>query len=182
MLRNIKLSTMKKTVITTLIVFCGGILAPALSAEVKKKSLFHIKRNKNRNQVHYGIKYDAAQCKPAGDEPVYAYWLDLEVGPNVVNPIGSFEKIAYGIKSQKMNGEALDLRLKALPEKALKVKFEKSGSACNVNAYTQISGNDAQMKEIYVFAEEGIIKPTVKYVDIFGKAGSKFIKERINKD
>lgn len=173
---------MKKIHLSLLLVFTGSILVPALSAEVRKKSLFHIKRSKNKNQVHYAIKYDSAECKPAGAQPVYAYWLDLEIGPNVINPIGTFEKMAYGIQSQKMNGDVLDLRLKALPEKAMKVKFEKSGTTCSVNAYTNISGVEGQMKEVYVFAVEGIIKPTVKYVDIFGKAGSKYVKERINKD
>ena len=158
--------------------FVGSVF---LAAEVQKKSLFHIKRNKNRNQVHYAISYNSAECTPAKKEPVYGYWLDLEIGPNVVNPIGTFESMAYGIKSQSYTNGTLDLRLKALPEQLIQVKFNKLADSCKVDAFTSISGNEGVLKEIYVFAEEGMITPTVKYVDIIGTRAGSSIKQRILK-
>ncbi|WP_053332109.1 DUF4833 domain-containing protein [Turneriella parva] len=162
----------------------AAILALAIAGSVYAESranLFHIKRNKNRNQVHYAVRYDEAACKPVGDEAVYGYWLNLEIGPNSYEPIGRFERMAYGIQSQTADGDNLLVKLKAFPDRVIKIVFSKTGAACKLTPFISINGQESIFKEIYVFAEEGLIKPTVKYVDILGTKGGAPVTERINR-
>lgn len=68
----------------------AALLTLAVAGSVygeSRANLFHIKRNKNRNEVHYAVRYDEAACKPMGDEALYGYWLMLEKGPNVFEPM-----------------------------------------------------------------------------------------------
>src|SRR5688572_3509680 len=88
-----------------------------------RANLFHIKRNKNKNEVHYALRYDEKTCKPVEDEPLYGYWLMLEKGPNVYEPIGRLERMAYGISSQEMKGADLIVQLKAFPDRPIRVTF-----------------------------------------------------------
>ena len=145
-----------------------------------RANLFHIKRNKNRNEVHYAVRYDKATCKPLESDPLFGYWLMIEKGPGVTEPIGRFEQMAYGIKSQELQGEVLTVQLKAFPDRPVRISFTHK-SPCNVTATININGQEAQLKTISVFAEEGLIKPTVKYIDISGVKGGAAVTERINR-
>ena len=166
---------MKKIVFVTLV--AAGF--SALGAEARA-NLFHIKRNKNKNEVHYAVRYDEKTCKPVEGDAVYGYWLNLEIGPNNYEPIGRFERIAYGISSQELKGDDLMVQLKAFPDRVIRVNFSTAGG-CKVTPHVAINGQESKLKHIYVFAEEGLIKPTVKYVDIIGVKGSAPVTERINR-
>lgn len=156
------------------LIYAGGIYAES------RTNLFHIKRNKNRNEVHYAVRYDEKTCKPVDGEAVYGYWLDLEIGPNAYAPIGRWEKIAYGIGSQETKGDDMIVLLKAFPDRPIRLAFSPAGG-CKITPHVVINGQESQLKHIYVFAEEGLIKPTVKYVDIIGVKGSAPVTERINR-
>jgi len=166
---------MKKIVVVTLV--AAGF--SALAAEARA-NLFHIKRNKNKNEVHYAVRYDEKTCKPVEGDAVYGYWLNLEIGPNAYEPIGRFERIAYGISSQELQGDDLMVKLKAFPDRIIRVNFANAGG-CKVTSHVAINGQEARLKHIYVFAEEGLIKPTVKYVDIIGNKAGAPVTERINR-
>lgn len=153
--------------------------ASAIVAEARA-NLFHIKRNKNRNEVHYAVRYDEKTCKPVEGDPVYGYWLNLEIGPNAYEPIGRWERLAYGIESQAVKGNDMVVQLKAFPDRAIKLIFNAAGG-CKITPFLLINGIESQLKFIYVFAEEGLIKPTVKYVDITGVKGGAAVSERINR-
>jgi hypothetical protein len=166
---------MKKIVVVSLLAGSfSGLFAEA------RANLFHIKRNKNKNEVHYAVRYDEKTCKPVEGDAVYGYWLNLEIGPNSYEPIGRFERIAYGISSQEVKGDDLMVQLKAFPDRAIRVNFSAAGG-CKISAHVAINGQEAKLKHIYVFAEEGLIKPTVKYVDIIGSRGGTAVTERINR-
>jgi hypothetical protein len=156
-----------------LLAVCGS----TLYAEARQ-NLFHIKRNKNRNEVHYAVRYDEKTCKPVDSEPLYGYWLMLEKGPNVYEPIGRIERMAYGISSQSIKGNDLVVQLKAFPDRPIRVTFNQGGG-CSITANVLISGSEAHLKQISVFAEEGFIKPTVKYVDISGTRSGAPVSEHI---
>ena len=166
---------MKKIVLFSL----AAAAFSALAAE-SRANLFHIKRNKNRNEVHYAVRYDEKTCKPVEGDAVYGYWLNLEIGPNNYEPIGRFERMAYGIDSQELKGDDLMVQLKAFPDRVIRVNFANSGG-CKITAHVAINAQESRLKHIYVFAEEGLIKPTVKYVDIIGVKGSTPVTERINR-
>ena len=65
-----------------------------------KQDLFIVTRNTNRNEVHYAIEMDAETGLPVGNAPISVYWLMLEKGDNVTEPITIFEQVAFGIASQ----------------------------------------------------------------------------------
>ena len=72
----------------------GAVLvahSTAAAAAADPSSIFHIDRNKNRNQVHYGVRVDAG-CRPVGAEPVYNYWLRLEEDPPVDRLVHSWRE------------------------------------------------------------------------------------------
>lgn len=175
-------NTMKKWFILFLLTFFAG--THWAGNETVRKYIFKIRRNKNRNIVQYSIKLNGADCSLQGDEPVYVFWRDIEEGPNVTSSIKFYEKIAYGIDSQTIKSKfKLEVRLKALPEKLVTVESSKNGTGCKVVSQTDINGKTSLFEEVYVFAEEGWIKPTVKWIDVIGKsAAGAAVKQRINKD
>src|SRR3954463_11410839 len=98
------------------------------------KTLFAIKKSENKNEVHYGIHLDDS-CQPVGEEPIFAYWLDLEKGPNVVSDLGVFEKKGYGIKGQWVQKRSADeskvlMNLKATPDRGILVTTKKKDGKC----------------------------------------------------
>ena len=117
-------------------------------------SVFHIEKSENRNQVHYGVKVDAA-CHPIGPQPVYGYWRDLEKGPRATSPILSHEQIAYGLnepRSIQINpgGGRIRISLRGFPERALFIDTLRQGPACVARAQTSIGGQMAVLQSIYV--------------------------------
>ncbi len=165
---------MKSLAVLLLLVSASTVFAEA------RANLFHIKRNKNSNEVHYAVRYDEKSCKPIDSESLFGYWLMLEKGPGVTEPIGRLERIAYGIQSQEIKGDELVVQLKAFPDRPIRIAFMQKGG-CKIVPMLTINGIEAVLKVISVFAEEGLIKPTVKYIDISGLKGGAPVSERINR-
>ena len=155
------------------------LAAPKKSSSV---NLFHIERNKNKNQVHYAIRLNK-NCEPIAKKPVYAYWLNLEAKKPKTSPVKWYQQAAYGIKEQKKNAaNEFKIILKALPTKKIYVRYfrNKRSDQCSATAWTQVAGKRARLNTVYVFAKEKFLIPKVKYVDIFGKLpNGAAIKERI---
>ncbi len=147
------------------------------------QSVFFIQRNKNRNEVHYGVRLDSA-CRPAGADPMYNYWLRLEKGPDVIEDVKFFQQAAYGFKSQRVSGDAVDVVLRALPKQTIRVVTERADDgSCRTRAYTHIGGEPAVLDKAYVYAEEGWVLPDVKYIDLFGwREDGTPVRERIEID
>ena len=59
-----------------------------------------------------------------------------------------------------------DLSLVALPKRALKMKVV-DGVA---RAVGEVNGQPAYVKKVYVYAEEGWVRPTVKWVNLYGQS------------
>ena len=138
----------------------------SLSAKAETLALFHFERSKNINQVHYELRINP-DCSPLAKDPVHGYWKDLVEGPNVTSEIGVFESMAYGISDQKVEGEWVHFKMKALETKKFKAHIYKNGK-CIAEAWTDIAGKPSILKKAYIFAVEGLVKPTVKYIDLFG--------------
>ncbi len=144
-------------------------------------SLFYIARNKNRNQVHFGIRL-TKNCLPKGKYPLYNYWLMLEQGPKRRAKVGFFERLAYGIASQKVKGQIVQVKLKALAARTIEIVVRREGKRCVARAYTQILKKKSLLLSIYAFALKAFPMPKVKYIDVFGQSLSgKLLQERIQK-
>lgn len=145
-----------------------------------KQDLFVVRRNTNRNEVHYAIETTADSHMPVGNSPISSYWLMLEKGEHVTEPITIFEQLAFGISAQQRDGENVIMKLAALPDHEIRVSRSKTDVSRFV-AYTTISGSEAELTDFYAFAEAAFIMPKVKYIEIHGIREGAIVSERINK-
>lgn len=145
----------------------------------KRQDLFVVTRNTNRNEVHYAIEVAADTGEPAGQAPISVYWLMLEKGENVTEPITIFEQVAFGIASQQVAGSSVELKLAALNDRMIRVS--RSGDGARFKAFTTIAGSDAELTGFYAHAEAAFLMPKVKYIEIHGIRGGARVTERIEK-
>ena len=160
-----------RTLFVPLLVLALCALVPVTPAAAESPdSVFHIDRNKNRNQVHYGVHVDD-RCQPVGSEPVYNYWLRREQGPPVVEPLRFFQQAAYGFQKQNIEKDGrIEVRLRALPDRQLVVRIASVGGTCKAETFMTIDGKQAYLDKVFVFAEEGIFLPTVRYIELYGRS------------
>jgi hypothetical protein len=116
-------------------------------------SVFFVAKSENRNQVHYGVRLDAA-CAPAGAQPVFAYWRMLERGPRATEPLLSREQGAYGIAGQwvlerREDGGRVLVRLGALPDRSIAVQTSRRDGGCHAEATTSIGGGPASLTRVF---------------------------------
>lgn len=143
-------------------------MAGSAEAGAKPDSAFHIDRNKNRNQVHYGVHVDA-QCRPEGEEPAYNYWLRLEDTPPATRPLSFLQQGAYGFQTQRVRGDGrVEFRLRALPERLFTIRTTPTADGCKCETFLTIDGNEAYLDKVFVFADEGIFLPEVRYIELYG--------------
>lgn len=153
------------------------MIALALLATLDISSVMFISKSENKNQVHYGIHLDAS-CMPSGAAPVYAYWLMLEKGPNVTEPLLSRELRGYGIGAQAVHGDDVRITLRGLPGRpiTIHVRREPNGT-CAANAETTIGGILARVFNVHLFL--GFLH--VKAVLISGwNAAGEVVRERFS--
>ena len=148
--------------------FIPLLLALSFAAQAADPiQLFFIQRSKNKNEVRYELLVND-DCSFKDKNPVHGYWQDLEKGPNVRSEIGTFEYIAYGIADQKIEGPWVQFKMKAIENKNFKAHLVKKEKSCEALAYTDFKGQEGVLKKVYIFAVEGFVKPTVKYIELFG--------------
>ncbi len=116
-------------------------------------SAFFIAKSENRNQVHYGVRVDAA-CSPVGAAPVFAYWRMLEQGPTATEPLLSREVPAYGLADQRVvergaGGGRATVRLRALGNRSIDVVTTAHDGGCVATATTTIGGQPAALASVY---------------------------------
>jgi len=152
-------------------ILIAALALPVASAVAESpESVFHIDRNKNRNQVHYGVHVDAG-CHPVGDEPVYNYWLRREEDPAVMQPLRFFQQAAYGFRKQNIEADGrIEVRLRALPDRQLVIRLTVVDGRCKAETFMTIDGTQAYLDKVFVFAEDGILLPTVRYIELYGRS------------
>jgi hypothetical protein len=125
--------------------------------------LFHIERNKNANIVVYD-----AQVLPdsnlAEDDPVVVYWLKNAEGGHRKGLKWIEKKKAYGFKVKSREGNRVVIDLVADVGRDLVVDYHEG----EYRAIIEISGRQALLEKIYIFAEETSLLPEVKYLELFG--------------
>jgi Domain of unknown function (DUF4833) len=93
-----------------------------------------------------------------------------------------YEYPAYGIVSQLLENDKLQLLLEALPEREITIQFSKQKNNCHVTPYVFINMEKAVLEEVYVFANERKFwLPKVMWIEWRGKNPHGIaVKERIN--
>ncbi len=134
------------------------------AGEVVTKPLFYIQRSKNANIVRYD-----AQLNQDGTlnskEPVIAYWI-LEAEDGRREPLNLLERTkAYGFAVQPNgSGTAYHVKLAAFPKREIRVYTHGDG----VKAVMVIGGKPAYLERVFIESKEGLVLPTVLYVELFG--------------
>lgn len=117
------------------------------------RSAFFVARSNNKNQVHYGVRVDAA-CRPVGADPIHAYWRMLE-SRGEIEPLLPMEAPAYGVRDvEEVQRDAastrLRLKLRAFPERPVFVTVTKTDAGCDAVATTAINGAPSRLYFVYV--------------------------------
>ena len=164
---------LRSTIISILILFAGFGFAQTtengktlIMPDLTETDLFFLQRTKNTNTIMYELNLNEDGSLNT-DEPVHVYWRHYELGPNVKNEMGYFPKTAYGVISEKLKDQAdiYLIKLNAFKKRAVKLAKDKTGKFV---AKMKINGKDALLNRIYVDSKEGVLKPTINHVDLFG--------------
>jgi hypothetical protein len=144
-------------------------------------TLFVIAKSDDRNEVHYGIHL-AADCTPVGDEPIFAYWQQVEKGPNVVEDLNFLDRTVYGVKNQSVTKRAPDeskvlMTLKA-SDRVVAIIVKKRDGRCVSDAIATIAGQPGHLDRVFVHVA-GLFR--VDWLEIRGSSGGKPVVERVNR-
>ena len=153
-------------------------------------NLFVIQRSKNTNEVQYQLHVND-RCQIVSDTPVGAVWHLREVSPETTAPLSDLEQMVYGVTNQQVaeHGVSFDLgvldHFRALEQRSITatVRYDPSTATCIPSVQTAINGQVAALERIYVQAEERLVRPKVKYIDVYGKSVASRptpVKERID--
>jgi hypothetical protein len=113
-------------------------------------SVLVIAKSSNKNEVHYAARVDEA-CAPAGPSPVRPYWLMLERGPLVTEPLSDSEQRVLGIEHQDVAGDRVEIALRGMPARAIVVRtWRAADGRCASMAETTIAGVRARLASVYV--------------------------------
>ncbi|MBN8220417.1 MAG: DUF4833 domain-containing protein [Spirochaetes bacterium] len=145
-----------------------------------RQDIFFVRRNTNRNEVRYALQLDSETHAPVGAAPVVVYWQMLEKGPDITEPLTLIEPMAFGVASQRVEGETVTIRLNSLPDRDIRI-FRAGSEAKTYRATTRIAGAEAELTDFYAFAEKGFLVPQVKYIEIHGIRDGQQVSEKIDK-
>jgi hypothetical protein len=175
------LLSIAKPASATILALATVLVAATGALAATPDSVFHVDRNKNRNQVHYGVRVDE-NCRPVGDEPVFNYWLRREKDPPAVEPLRFYQQAGYGFEKQKVEDDyRIEVRLRALPERQLVIRLASVNRRCKAETFMTISGKQAYLEKVFVFADEGFVLPTIRYIELFGHSNDgKSVYEKIS--
>ena len=135
------------------------------------RSVFHVAKSENKNQVHYALHLDA-QCKPMGKRPVFAYWQRLREGKRVDDQLTGLGTTVYGasdeqtIIARSQGATGVEMFVKALKAVRINIEVQKTPQGCRAVPYVTILKQRARLS--HAFLQLGAWGLTVKYVDVVG--------------
>ena len=138
-------------------------------------NLFVIQRNKNTNEVQYQLHVND-RCQIVSDQPVDAVWHLREVSPETTTPLTDLEQMVYGVTNQQVteHGVSFDLgvldHFRSLEQRRITatVHYDPQTATCTPSVQTTINGQVAALERIYVQADERLVRPKVRYIDVVG--------------
>ena len=162
-----------------------AVAAPAVADDARfgpndVRTVFFIGKNDDRNQVQYGIHLDKA-CVPIGDEPVYAYWRQLERGPDVVEDLNLLDKTVYGIREQKVLERSPEkskvlMTLKATPDRGIAILTHLRDGKCVADPVAFINKEASTLQSVFVHVA-GFM--SVDWIEIRGVLNGTPVVERV---
>lgn len=140
-------------------------------------SVMIVSKSSNRNEVHYAAYVDE-QCAPATPRPVHAYWLMLERGPGITEPLSRGEARVLGIANQEVSGDAIRFVVSGMPSRTFVAHTGRGADGtCTSRVDTTIAGTQARLLSIHV--KQSLFG--VDYVLLTGStADGKAVQERVS--
>lgn len=109
-----------------------------------------VAKSSNKNEVHYAAYVDE-KCAPAGATPVHPYWLMLERGPGVTEPLSSRELRVLGVASQDVAGDTIRFVVSGIPSRTFIAHTGRGAEGtCTSWVETTIAGAEARLLGVYV--------------------------------
>lgn len=140
-------------------------------------TVFFVTKSDDRNRVDYGVRLDA-DCRPEGDQPMFAYWRELEPG-GTNHGLNPFEQRFYGVARQERidrgeRGGALRVEIRALRGRAITIRTTRSFDRCVATATLPIDGVEARLEHVHLT----LAGPNaLRYAEIFGQAPDREVRE-----
>ena len=139
--------------------------------------LFVIQRNKNTNEVQYELRVND-RCQIGTAYPVAAVWRLREISPEQTEALSDLEQMIYGATNQQItaHGVSFDLgvleyyRPLDLRRITATVHYDAKTATCTPSVQTTINGQVAALERVYVQADERLVRPKVRYIDVIGKS------------
>jgi len=108
-----------------------------------------ISKSSNKNELHYAAFVDE-RCAPATSTPVHAYWVMLERGPGVTEPLSRTEARLLGIASQEVSGDTIRFVVNGMPSRTFVAHTGRVDGACTSWVETTIGKAQARLLGVYV--------------------------------
>jgi len=168
----------RRTTLSLALFSLSGMLAvpPAVADGVSFgphdiRSVFHVEKSENQNQVHYGVHVDA-DCRPTEKNPVFAYWRRLRRGERIDEPLVGAGVRVYGASTdQKVHankhGGQVEMYVRALKRLPIQVRIDKTAEGCRGVATATVDGEPARLS--HAFVQLRSLGFGVRYVDVFGQ-------------
>ena len=140
-------------------------------------NLFVIQRSKNMNEVQYQLHVND-RCEIVSPAPVSAFWHLRAVSPETTEALTDLEHMAYGVTNQQVaeHGVSFDLGVldyfRPLEQRRITatVRSDPHSATCTPSVQTTINGQVAALERIYVQADERLVRPKVRHIDVVGKS------------
>jgi len=140
-------------------------------------NLFVIQRSKNTNEVQYQLHVND-RCQIVSTAPVSAFWHLRAVSPETTEALSDLEHMAYGVTNQQVAEHEVSFDLgvldhfRVLEQRRITatVRYEPQSATCIPRVQTTINGQMAALERIYVQADERLVRPKVRYIDVVGKS------------
>jgi hypothetical protein len=163
----------------TLLLVALATGSPA-GSQVLEHNLFHIKRNKNLNEVHY--KGRSTGCNWEASQPLRVHWRRLGEGQARDEELNFIEKSqAYGVAIGGTSRKEVRFHVVSMPEVEILAAASEVKGRCAATATTIIQGQSATLTMVYVHATEGLLLPTVNYITFYGCRNGAPVSQRIVK-
>lgn len=161
---------MLRCLLILLITFAGG---PAAFGQTVERNLFHIKRNKNLDEILYDGR--TVNCKWETSDPLHVHWLDGDK-LNLIQ-----QQKAYGAKVHQVSPRELRFRVVSMREVELVATLSEKSGRCVATTRTSINGRPFTLVAVYVHATERslIPIPKVNYLTFYGCNNGVPVIERV---
>ncbi len=135
------------------------------------RSVFHVEKSENQNQVHYAIRLDRL-CRPIDDNPVFAYWRRFKRGVRVDEPLEGLGRRVYGASDDQQvishaRGGYVNMYVRAVKQVPIDISVQQTNSGCQAVATTSIRGERARLS--HAFLQLTRFGLGVSYIDVFGE-------------